>query len=261
MEQGRSRPGRPIVIRLAESLGLTLRERNALLLSAGYAPAFGESDLNGPLLRPVRQAVEQVIEGHLPYPAMVLRGYGQVVAANRAVAVFVEDADPALLRPPVNLLRLMLHPNGMAPAVQNLGQWGRHVVENLRARARSSPNPDLDAFITELEGYLPEFAAGPDHLGFSVPLRLRRADGELHLLTTLTSFATAVDVALAELHLKAFLPAGRRDRRDPQGTRPRRHRPRHRSAVAPGGAPPLIHRMATERDRLRPNVTSSDPAS
>jgi transcriptional regulator with XRE-family HTH domain len=207
MEQGRSHPGRSIVIRLAESLQLSLRERNALLLSAGYAPAFGESDLNGALMRPVREAIERVIEGHLPYPAVVLRGYGAVIAANRAVAVFLEDADPALLRPPVNLLRLMLHPNGMARAVDNLGQWGRHVVENLRARARKSPDAGLAAFIAELESYLPEFDAGHGYLGFSTPLRLRRAEGDLHLLTALTSFATAVDITLAELHLEAFLPA------------------------------------------------------
>jgi hypothetical protein len=207
MEQGRSHPGRPIVIRLAESLRLSLRERNALLLSAGYAPAFGESDLNGALMRPVREAIERVIEGHLPYPAIALRGHGEVVAANRAVAVILEDADPALLRPPVNLLRLMLHPEGMARAVDNLGQWGRHVVENLRARARNSPDAALEAFVAELESYLPGFDEGHGYLGFSTPLRLRRADGDLHLLTTLTSFATAVDITLAELRLEAFLPA------------------------------------------------------
>jgi transcriptional regulator with XRE-family HTH domain len=207
MEQGRSRPGRPIVIRLAEALQLTLRERNALLLSADYAPVFAETELNGPLLRPVRRALERVIEGHLPYPAMVLRGHGQVVAANRAVAVFLEDADASLLGPPVNLLRLMLHPKGMAPAVENLGQWGRHIVENLLTRARRSPDPGLDEFIGELESYLPELDAGTEYLGFSTPLRLRRADGTLHLLTALTSFATAVDITIAELHLEAFLPA------------------------------------------------------
>jgi transcriptional regulator with XRE-family HTH domain len=207
MEQGRSKPGRAIVVRLAESLGLSLRERNALLLAAGYAPLFAESRLDGPLLGPVRQALEGIIEGHLPYPALVLRPYGEVVAANRAVDLLTEGADPALLEPPVNMLRLMLHPDGMARRVLNPAQWGRHVVENLRARALRSPDPRLDAFVAELEGYLPATPPDKDHLGFAVPLRLQADEGELRLLTTLTSFATAVDVTLAELHLEAFLPA------------------------------------------------------
>lgn len=207
MEQGRSTPGRAIVIRLAESLGLSLRERNALLLSADYAPVFPESRLDAPLLRPVRDALDGILDGHLPYPALVLRPYGEVVAANSAVDVLTEGADPALLEAPVNMLRLMLHPDGMARRVQNLADWGRHVLENLRAQAQKSPDPRLDGFIAELAGYVPAGKPGPDHLGFAVPLRLRSDQGELLLLTTLTSFATATDVTLAELHLEAFLPA------------------------------------------------------
>jgi transcriptional regulator with XRE-family HTH domain len=207
MEQGRSHPGRGIVVRLAESLDLSLRERNGLLLAAGYAPLFPESSLDEPMLRPVRDALETVIRGHMPYPAVVVRPYGVVVAANEAVDVLLEGAAPELLEPPVNCLRLALHPKGMAPRVLNLPEWGRHIVESLRGRLVRSPDPRLDAFIAELESYLPEAAPGPDHLGFAVPLRLLSGGTELRLLTTLTSFATAVDVTLAELHLEAFLPA------------------------------------------------------
>jgi transcriptional regulator with XRE-family HTH domain len=207
VEQGRSRPGRALVVRLAESLGLTLRERNGLLLAAGYAPVFPESSLDAPELQPVRNALERVLDGHLPYPAVVVRPYGEMVAANSALGVLTAGSAPALLEPPVNVLRLAVHPEGMAPRVENLAVWGRHVVENLRGQALRSPDPRLDEFIRELEGYLPDTAPGPDHLGFSVPLRLRTDDGELRLITTLTSFATATDVTLAELHLEAFLPA------------------------------------------------------
>jgi transcriptional regulator with XRE-family HTH domain len=207
MEQGRSRPGRGIVVRLAESLELSLRERNSLLLSAGFAPLFPESSLDEPMLRPVRDALETVIRGHMPYPAVVVRPYGIVVAANEAFDVLTEGAAPELLESPLNCLRLALHPKGMAPRVLNLPEWGRHIVESLRGRLLRSPDPRLDAFIAELESYLPESAPGPDHLGFAVPLRLRCGERELRLLTTLTSFATAVDVTLAELHLEAFLPA------------------------------------------------------
>jgi transcriptional regulator with XRE-family HTH domain len=207
IERGRSRPGRAIVVRLAETLGLTLRERNALLLAAGFAPAFSESDLDAPGLRAPRQALQRILEGHLPYPAVVVRPYGELVAANAALGLLTEGAAARLLAPPVNVLRLALHPEGMAPRVGNLAEWGQHILESLRDRSLRSPDPRLDALIRELEGYLPPARPGPDHLGFAVPLRLRCAEGELRLITTLTSFATAVDVTLSELHLEAFLPA------------------------------------------------------
>jgi hypothetical protein len=105
------------------------------------------------------------------------------------------------------VLRIALHPDGLAPRVANLADWGRHIVESLRAQALRSPDARLDRFLAELEGYLPPLSPGPDHLGFAVPLVLRSGDGELRLITTLTSFARVVDVTLAELHLEAFLPA------------------------------------------------------
>ena len=143
----------------------------------------------------------------LPYPAVVVRPYGELVAANAALDVVLEGAAPELLRDPVNVLRVALHPDGMAPRVGNLPEWGRHIVESLRSRAARHPDPALDAFVAELEGYLPPVAPAADGLGFAVPVELRCADGELRLITTITSFATAVDVTLAELHLEAFLPA------------------------------------------------------
>jgi transcriptional regulator with XRE-family HTH domain len=208
VETGRSVPGRTLVLRLAESLGLSLRERNALLAAAGFMPPFAESTLDGPQLRPVRDALQQVLAGHMPYPAVVAGPYGHILAANDAVAVLTEGADPELLAHPVNIWRLALHPRGMAGRVQNMAIWGRHIVESLRAQSVRHPDERLDELVAELTGYLP--AAPPpdrDYLGFAVPLRLRCGDETLRLLTTLTSFATAVDVTLAELHLEAWLPA------------------------------------------------------
>ncbi|MCC3326622.1 helix-turn-helix domain-containing protein [Nocardia abscessus] len=206
LEQGRSRPGRTMVVRLAESLDLSLRERNGLLLAAGYAPIFPESEIDTVELAPVLEALRAVLDGHLPYPALVVRPYGILLAANAAFDVLTEGAAPWLLEPPVNVLRLALHPDGLAARVLNLPEWGRHVTEALRNRMTRSPDPALDALIDELETYLPQAEPGPEHLGFAVPLRLRRDEGELRLITTLTSFATAVDVTLAELQLEAFLP-------------------------------------------------------
>ncbi|WP_246236511.1 transcriptional regulator [Actinomadura chibensis] len=186
---------------------LSLRERNDLLLTAGYAPVYSESGLDAPELGPVREALDRILDGHLPYPAVVVRAYGEMVSANAAFDVLAEGAAPALLEPPVNVLRLALHPDGMAPRVANLAEWGRRVTSNLRDLVLRSPSPVLEEFVAELDGYLPPVEPRADHLGFAVPLRLRTRDGELRLITTLTSFATAVDVTVSELHLEAFLPA------------------------------------------------------
>jgi hypothetical protein len=196
-----------MVVRLAETLELSLRERNALLLAAGYAPLFPESELDDEALRPVREALMRVLEGHMPYPAVAVRPYGEVVAANDALAALTEGAADWLLEPPVNVLRLAVHPEGMGPRVENLEEWGRHIIDSLRSRLLRSPDPPLEDFLAELETYVPPAVPGADHVGFAVPLRLRSDAGELRLITTLTSFATAVDVTLAELHLEAFLPA------------------------------------------------------
>ncbi len=207
LEQGRSQPGRAIVVRLAESLRLSLRERNELLVSAGYAPVFDDCGLDAPRLEPVRTALKSVLRGHMPYPALIVGKYGDLIDANAAFDLFTEGCDPELLRPPVNVRRLALHPAGLASRVINLPEWGRHVTEAMRNRARISPDPRDDELIAELEAYLPPTDPGPGYLGFAVPLRLRGEGGELRLITTLTSFATATSVALAELHLEAFLPA------------------------------------------------------
>lgn len=207
IEQGRSRPGRGMVMRLAESMGLTLRERNELLRAAGFAPVYPESPLDDDALRPVRQALDAILDGHLPYPAIVVRNDGVLVSANRAFELFNEGVDPALLTPPANMFRHALHPAGLAPRVRNLPQWGRHVTEHLRAMLVRSPDSGLEDLLAELESYLPPLPDDGEVLGFAVPLVLASTDGDLRLITTITSFTTAADVTLAELHLEAFLPA------------------------------------------------------
>lgn len=208
LEQGRSRPGRQMVIRLAESLELTLRERNALLLTAGYAPAFAQSPLDAPRVEAAWTALRGILQGHEPYPAAIVSSLGVLIDANQAFGLLTEDCAPHLLRPPLNVRRMALHPEGMARRVLNLPEWGRHVTQGMRARLRSSPDPQQQELLEELEGYLPAAEPDPAYLGFAVPLRLRTADGgELSLITTLTTFATATDISLAELHLEAFLPA------------------------------------------------------
>jgi transcriptional regulator with XRE-family HTH domain len=208
LEQGRSAPGRDIVTRLADSLHLTLRETNALLSVAGFAPAHPESPANAPLLEPVREALQHVLDGHLPYPAMVMDGFGELVAANDAFGLMTEDVAPWLLEAPVNVMRIALHPDGMAPRIVNLDDWRRHILHGMRQRG---PHPRIDSLVEELEGYgLPAPATQPsESLGFAVPLHLRSSDGDVRLIATISSFVTALDVTVSELRLEAFLPADR----------------------------------------------------
>jgi transcriptional regulator with XRE-family HTH domain len=209
VESGRSTPGRPMVIRLAESLEIPLRERNTLLLSAGYAPAYQESAWDDESVAPVRAALESVLRGHQPYPAILVGRGGDLVAANDAFHRMVADVAKDLLVPPINVPRVFLAPTGLAPKIVNLDEWAWHVLDGLRRQAARDPNPQLTALIDDLTRQIPDRPKhpGPDHLGFAVPLRLRTPDGELNLMTTLSHFGTAVDVTVAELRLEAFLPA------------------------------------------------------
>jgi transcriptional regulator with XRE-family HTH domain len=209
IESGRSVPGRAMVVRLAESLEIPLRDRNALLMAAGYAPAYQETRLDDSRLRPVREALERIMRGHLPYPAVIVDRNGDLVAANEAFDALTDGVAPELLEPPVNVARVLLHPNGLAPRIVNLDEWAWHVIDGLHKEAARNPSARLEELVAELEGLVPDRPRqpGPGYLGFAVPLHLRSPDGELRLLTTLTHFGTAVDVTLAELKLEAFLPA------------------------------------------------------
>lgn len=209
IERGRSLPGRSMVVRLAEALDVPLRERNALLLAAGFAPAYPQTSLDDPSLDPVRTALEHVLDGHMPYPAVLTDRDAQLVAANPAAGALLAGAAPWLLDTPVNLARVLLHPDGIAPRIGNLAEWGWHVIDGLARKADRDRNPALEAVIAELAEYVPARPRHlpPGHLGFAVPLRLRVDEQQLALLTTLAHFATAIDVAVAELTLEAFLPA------------------------------------------------------
>jgi transcriptional regulator with XRE-family HTH domain len=204
IESGRSVPGREMVVRLTESLSLPLRERNQLLLAAGYAPAYPETALDSPDLAPVLGALTHILDAHMPYPAIVVDKYGEVVAANAGQRILV-DGSAEHVR--ANAYRLALHPEGMAPRIANFAEWGWHVLNAMTAELNRNPDKRLAALHAELSQYVPEARVAPGHLGFAVPLQLRIPDGELRLMTTITSFATAVDVTVSELKLEAFLPA------------------------------------------------------
>ncbi len=209
IESGRSMPGRGMVVRLAESLDLPLRDRNDLLLAGGYAPGYPETSLQDPKLGLMLGALQHVLDGHLPYPAIVINRVGTLIAANQAFDVLTDGVLPELLEPPINVYRLALHPLGMASRVRNLAGLVRHVRAGLRQESLRNPTPELESLLEELNGYVsaPGPETVPDDLGFAVPLLLDSPFGTLQLITTIATFATALDVTVAELKLEAFLPA------------------------------------------------------
>jgi transcriptional regulator with XRE-family HTH domain len=214
LETGRARPSREMVLRLAERMDIPLRERNTMLLAAGFAPVYPERDLDDPALRAARRAVDLVLDGHKPYPAHAVDRYWTLVASNHLARPLLAGIAPELLEPPINVLRLSLHPRGLAPQITNLGQWRAHILHRLRQQVESSADPMLDAFLTELAGYATPDDEGADEplrdlyeSGIVVPLRLRTAWGMLALFSTITIFGTPVDVTLSELAIEAFFPA------------------------------------------------------
>lgn len=212
LETGRARPSREMLLHLAEVLKTPLRARNALLLAAGFAPAYAERGLDDPALEAARRAIDRVLEAHAPFPALVVDRGWRMLAANRAVAPLLAGVAPELLAPPVNVLRLSLHPEGLGPRIANYGEWRAHILERLRSQAEATADPELAALMEELAGYPAPVGVQPhaveDYGGVAVPLQLKtEAFGLLSFFSTTTVFGTPLDITLSELALETFLPA------------------------------------------------------
>jgi transcriptional regulator with XRE-family HTH domain len=210
VETGRSRPSAEMVLHLAERLEVPLRDRNHLLLAAGYAPAFAQRELDAPEMGPVREAIEQVLRGHEPYPALVVDRHWGLVSANRPLGGLLGGVVAHLLEPPVNVLRLSLHPEGLAPRILNLPEWRGHLLERLARDAVGSGDPALAALHDELAAYPshgPAATVDPAFGDIAVPLRLRQGDDQLAFISTKMTFGTALDVTVAELSIESFFPA------------------------------------------------------
>jgi transcriptional regulator with XRE-family HTH domain len=212
VETGRSLPSREMLLRLAERLEVPLRERNRLLTAAGYAPMFSEHRLDDPALGSARQALEQVLRGHEPYPALLVDRHWTLLSANRMVALMLQGLPPALLQPPMNVLRLSLHPQGLAPRIVNLAQWRAHLLTRLAHQVEASGDATLAALADELRGYPSPVGQPSESLAapapaVAMPLQFRTPEGLLSLISTITVFGTPVDVTLSELALETFFPA------------------------------------------------------
>jgi MmyB-like transcription regulator ligand binding domain len=215
LETGRSMPSRAMLLRLAERLEIPLRERNALLVSAGYAPMYAERRLDDPALKQARKAIDLVLAGHAPYPALAVDRHWNLVSANEMVGLMLTGVDASLMQPPINVLRLGLHPRGLAPKVANYTQWRAHTLMRLRQQIAATADPILIELLAELESYPSAAAAderehtddSADYGGVVVPFRLRSEHGILSFFGTTTVFGTPLDITLAELAIESFFPA------------------------------------------------------
>lgn len=212
VETGRSQPSRALLLALAEHLEVPLRERNALMLAAGYAPVYAETDLDDAQALAAREALSRLLEGHEPYPAVVLNRWGDVVLANRSITPLLEDVSPDLLQPPINTYRLSLHPGGLAPRIRNRAEWTAHLGHRLTRLAWLTADPRLAALLAEVREYpgvaeILDEHTEPASRELLLTLDLAHPAGDLSFHSTVTSFGSPNDVTLAELAVESFFPA------------------------------------------------------
>ncbi|WP_328301677.1 helix-turn-helix transcriptional regulator [Streptomyces sp. NBC_00435] len=221
VETGRSRPSEEMVLRLADHLDVPMRDRNALLLAAGYAPRYAHTPLDDPSMGVLREGLERLLTGYEPYPALVVDSTYDVVAANRGIMMLMEGLPEHLLAGPLNAMRLTLHPEGLAPRIRNLPEWRGHLLAQMErqiALARSAP---LRALYEEVAAY--PVAASPDRPGgdgtgdgtgpdeavpyIALPLRIEHDGHLLSFVSSISTFNTPMDVTVAELAIETLLPA------------------------------------------------------
>jgi transcriptional regulator with XRE-family HTH domain len=215
VETGRSKPGREMLLRVLEQLKVPFREQNRLLLAAGHAPAFPERSLDDPDLTPVREALDVILSGHEPYPAVAVDRVWNLIAANSAMLALIEsvEIDPALLEPPVNVMRIGLNPRGLGPLFVNLGHWQAHWLKRLETQLSATGDEQLAALIDEIAGYsAPEPDVGSEVGGSEMlgPVKVRTPDGgELSFFGMFASFDTPFEVTTSELAIEFLFPADR----------------------------------------------------
>ena len=209
VETGRATPSREMVLKLAERLDVPLRERNVLLVAAGFAPAFPQRSLDDPMLKSARQAIDLVLKAHEPNPALAYDRHWNLVTANRMVAPLLDGIPERLLGQPLNVLRLAFHPEALAPRTVNLAEWCGHLLERLHRQCEATADPELIKLYNDLKAYpMPARAAPlPPDNNVAIPLRLRHKGEVLSFISTTMVFGTPVDITLSELALETFFPA------------------------------------------------------
>jgi transcriptional regulator with XRE-family HTH domain len=212
LETGRAQPDREMLLHLAERMGIPLRDRNVMLSAAGFDPPYQERPLDDPAFRVTRHSIDLMLRMHEPNPAMAIDRHWNMAASNKALSGLVADVDPLLLSSPVNLVRLYLHPAGLAPRIINLAEWRQHLLARLRRQIDTTGDPELLTLVEEVSRYalVPDpvrRAKLRDFETLAVPLRLATVHGPLAFFSTTTVFGRPVDITLAELAIEAFFPA------------------------------------------------------
>jgi transcriptional regulator with XRE-family HTH domain len=209
LETGRSRPSRELVLHLAEHLDVPLRDRNTLLVSAGFAPTFRETPLEAAPMTPVRHALDLLLRSHEPFPAIVVDRAWNLVASNRPTTMLIAGVAPELLQPPINVMRISLHPEGLAPRVVNYDEYRAHLLTRLAREVHITGDDRLASLYEEVRGYAGEGhePEGLEPIDVMLPMRLRSPYGELALFSTIATFGTPVDITLDELAIEQFFPA------------------------------------------------------
>lgn len=214
LESGRSTPSRDMILRLAERISIPPRERNALLVAAGFAPHYQERALDDTTLTAARAAVETILAAHAPYPALAVDRHWTLVVANEPARRLMADVHPALVAAPANVLRISLHPEGLAPRIANYREWRGHILNRVAAQADASGDPVLAVLAEELKSYpTPPNAKHPDArsnislAGIAIPFQLMTGEGLLSFLSMTTVFGTPIDISLSELAIESFFPA------------------------------------------------------
>jgi transcriptional regulator with XRE-family HTH domain len=207
IETGRARPTPTMILGLAEQLDVPLRERNRMLLAAGHAPAYAEHELSSAPLAAVCAAITALLRGHEPFPAVVLDRAWDLVDANDAARLLMAGAAPHLLEPPVNLMRLSLHPDGMAPRIRNFGPWRGHLLHRLERQVAAAGDPELEALFEECHGYPGPESGGHDVSALFVPLVYDSPVGVLSLFGTTTVFGSPHEVTTSEIAIESFYPS------------------------------------------------------
>jgi transcriptional regulator with XRE-family HTH domain len=208
VETGRAAPSRDMVLKLAERLAVPLRERNVLLVAAGYAPAFPQRSLDDPALKSARSAIDLVLGAHEPNPALAVDRHWNLVSANRMVTPLLEGIAPDMLAPPLNVMRLSFHPRGLAPRTVNLAEWCAHLLERLHRQCESTADPELLKLYDELKSYpIPARSAPLPADSAAIPFKMRFGDEVLSFMSTTMIFGTPVEITLSELALETFFPA------------------------------------------------------
>jgi transcriptional regulator with XRE-family HTH domain len=208
VETGRAAPSREMVLRLAERLEVPLRERNVLLVAAGFAPAFPQRTLDDPALKAARQAIDLVLKAHEPNPALAVDRHWNLVSANRMVAPLMDGIPQRLLGQPFNVMRLAFHPEGLAARTVNLAEWCAHLLERLHRQCEATADPELLKLYDDLRAFkIPARSAPITTDGVAIPFKMRYEGEVLSFISTTMVFGTPVDITLSELALETFFPA------------------------------------------------------